>query len=467
MTEKNKSDVSFRDRISTVDESGKRKWIYPRKPKGRFHRARLIVSWFLLAIFFAGPFITWNDRPFFLFNVLGRRFVIFGVAFWPQDFHLFVLATLAAIIFILLFTVIYGRLFCGWICPQSVFMELVFRKIEYLIEGDAGKQRTLKKKPWNAEKIYKKTLKQAIFFTISFLVANTFMAYLIGAEQFYHHVTGSPTQASGAFIAIVLFSGFFYFIFAWFREQACTLVCPYGRLQGVLLDRDSIMVSYDFNRGEPRTKVSAIKEGAAYGDCIACNLCVQVCPTGIDIRNGQQLECINCTACMDACDSVMQKIKRLMGLIRYASFTTISEGIKLKPTIRMAGYSAVLILMIGLIGFLFFGRSDIETTVLRTPGVMYQKTDDGRIRNLYSIKVINKTYENLPLRFEVLDPEGGEIKLVGGELELEQNDVLESAFFILLPKETLSKVKSRIQIGIYSGDELLETVETNFMGPAL
>ncbi|MBR9978074.1 MAG: 4Fe-4S binding protein, partial [Bacteroidetes bacterium] len=278
-----KAEVTFRDRIATVDEEGGRNWIYPKKPFGRFFRWRTWVSWLLLAFLFLAPFIRINDEQLLLFNVLERKFVLFGITFWPQDFHLFVLLMIASVVFIFLFTAVYGRIFCGWICPQTIFMEMVFRKIEYLIEGDAHKQRALHAAPWTTGKILKKVSKQVIFFGISFLISNLFLAYIIGMDELLEIVTAPPSAHLTGFITILLFSGAFYFVFSWFREQVCTLVCPYGRLQGVLLDESSVVISYDFVRGEPREKFRKNVERKA-GDCVDCHQCVVVCPTGIDIR---------------------------------------------------------------------------------------------------------------------------------------------------------------------------------------
>ena len=458
--------ISYRDRIATMDEQGKRAWVHPKKPKGRKHRARFIVAMFLVAVFFAGPWIRIGGHPLLLLNVLERRFVILGQPFWPQDFHLFFLAMIATIVFILLFTVVYGRLFCGWVCPQTVFLEMVFRKIEYWIEGDRVAQMKLRARSWDEVKIFKRVAKHGIFLLISFAVANTFMAYLVGTDGFFERVTQPPTQHLGAFFGVVFFTSLFYFIFSWFREQACTLVCPYGRLQGVLLDKDSIVVSYDYVRGEQRTKPRYAKGKTDVGDCIDCSKCVQVCPTGIDIRNGTQLECVNCTACIDACDSVMDAVKKPRGLIRYASFNSIETGKPLGLTGRMIGYSSVLLVLLGLLGFLLVSRSDVETTILRTPGMLYQPVDEDHVRNLYSLKMVNKTFDPMPIQLRVVQPEEGMVNLVGTELQIESNDVVESAFFVTLPIDELEGVKTKLVIDVYTGDRKLETVKTSFMGPA-
>nr|WP_317045785.1 4Fe-4S binding protein [Brumimicrobium salinarum] len=249
----------FRDSISTVDEDGKRIWVYPKKPKGFFHKWRLVLSIFLLVLLFAAPHINIGGQPLVLIGILERKFVLFGQVFWPQDLYIFAFTMILLIVFIILFTVVFGRIFCGWICPQTIFMEFVFRKIEYWIEGDWTHQKKLNKQPWNREKIFKKTAKHSIFLLISFLIGNTFLAYIIGADELWKIQTDPLTAHLGGFIAMIVFSLVFYGVFAFLREQVCTTICPYGRLQGVLLDKDSIIVAYDHKRGEPRGRFKKMK----------------------------------------------------------------------------------------------------------------------------------------------------------------------------------------------------------------
>ncbi len=461
---------SYRDHIATVDAQGKRVWIYPKKPDGRYYQIRTYVSWILLLLLFGMPFIKINGQPLMLFNVLDRHFIIFGVVFTPQDLHLFALAMITLVVFIVLFTVVFGRLFCGWVCPQTIFMEMVFRKIEYAIEGDANQQRKLNMAPWTASKWRKKILKHTIFFLISFLIANTFLAYIIGIDELFLIISEPISQHMGGFISLVIFSGIFYFVFARFREQVCIAVCPYGRLQSVMLVKESIVVAYDWIRGEPRGKIRKKKKEEevttpALGDCIDCKLCVHVCPTGIDIRNGTQLECVNCTACMDACDGVMEKIGREKGLIRYDSLAGIEEGRKKLFTGRVWAYSSVLLILVALQVFLFSTRSEVQAVVLRTPGMLYQEVEDGYLSNLYNYQLINKTNEEINnISFHLTDPQG-RIKMVGVIPNLERQTETEGAFFIELPGEDLTDRKTTVEIEVYSGETLLDKVNTNFLGP--
>lgn len=460
-TEEKKSE-KFRDELATVTKEGKRVWIYPKKPKGRYYTARTIVSIFLLAFLFGAPFIKVNGHPFMLFNIMERKFIIFSIPFGPHDFYLFVIAMIAVFVSIFLFTVVYGRLFCGWVCPQTIFLEMVFRKIEYWIEGDYRQQMALNKAPWNSNKTFKKTLKHIIFFSLSFIIANTFLAYIIGTEELFKIITDPPSQHMAGLFAITIFSGVFYFVFSNFREQACTLVCPYGRLQGVMLDQDSIVIAYDHIRGEPRGK---LKKGVEQdlGDCVDCHLCVDVCPTGIDIRNGTQLECVNCTACIDACDDVMDKVKRPRGLIRYASLNEIESKMRKIFTPRAIGYTSVLIILIGVFSILFANRTDFDLTILRTPGMLYQEQPGDKISNLYDLKILNKTFNPMHAGLKLKNIEG-EIKLIGTDLNVEPQGVAEGKFLIIIDKEKLKGLNTPIEIQVSSDGKPIEVIKTSFLG---
>lgn len=479
----------YRDHLSTVDAEGKRVWLYPKKPGGRFYRWRSWVTVAFLVVFLVLPFVKVNGEQFLLFNVLERKFVLFGLLFTPQDFHLFVLAMLTFIVFIILFTVVFGRLFCGWVCPQTVFMEMIFRKIEYWIEGDAGEQRRLDKSPWTAEKIRKKTTKHLLIYGLSLLFTHFFLAYLIGMDEVLKIVREPISQHWGGFGAMLVFSGMFYAVFARLREQVCTTICPYGRLQSVLLVKDSIVVAYDHVRGEPRGK---LKKTAAYpdpvaqiqasvgaaptdlrsktaapkiGDCIDCKLCVHVCPTGIDIRHGTQLECTNCTACIDACDAVMAKIDRPQGLIRYDSMTGIETGRRKIFTTRVWAYTGVLLALLALDIFLIARRGTIETIILRSPGQLYQQKDATHLTNLYTYVLLNKSTRELPIELRSPTP-GAKIQIVGKAPErLAKGEKLEGAFFIEMPENQLHGRKTPIVIEIMSDGKKLDEVKTNFMGP--
>ncbi|MBK6522852.1 MAG: cytochrome c oxidase accessory protein CcoG [Bacteroidia bacterium] len=455
---------SFRDHIATIGEDGKRKWVYPSKPSGKFYNYRKLLSYVYLLVFFGLPFIKINGDPIFLINVLERKFILFGMIFWPQDLFIFGLGMLIFIVFIALFTVIFGRVFCGWACPQTIFMEMVFRRIEYWIEGDASHQKALAKAPWNEIKIFKRSAKFGLFFVFSFLIANTFLAYIIGVDELFKIATEPVSQHVAGFTSILLFTGVFFFIYSWFREQVCLIVCPYGRMQGVLLDRNSVIVAYDYLRGENRHHYKK-NETRTGGDCIDCGLCVRVCPTGIDIRNGTQLECTNCTACIDACDHMMESVGFEKGLIRYDSENGIKNKIKLAFTTRMKAYSVVLAVLISVEVFLLVTRSDYDATIIRAKGMLYQAQPNDQVSNLFTIKLVNKTRKTLPVEIKIEGVPGSKIEMVGRNLEVKGEGITQGSFFIFLNRVDIKKRKTELKIGIYSNGKLIKIVKTSFLGP--
>jgi cytochrome c oxidase accessory protein FixG len=460
---------SFRDHLATVDTKGKRKWVYAKKPTGKLYRIRTWVSWGFFILFFTLPFIKLNGRPVVMINIPEAEFIFFGKVFWPQDFFIFGIMMITFIVFIVLFTAAFGRLFCGWICPQTIFMEMLFRKVEYFIEGDAAQQRLLNKGPWTGEKIRKKTTKHIAFFILAFIIANFFLAYIIGIDELKKIIREPVGEHLGGFIAILIFSGVFYFVYIYFREQVCTVICPYGRLQSVLLDRNSMIVAYDYKRGEPRGKYK--KEIAAMadkGDCIDCFQCVHVCPTGIDIRNGTQMECVGCTACIDACNKIMDAVARPRGLIRYASENGIAGGDKLHYTGRMKFYTAILILLAGLLTLLLVSRKDVDGTIIRATGQLYQEIGTDSISNLYTIKIENKTLNAIPVQLK-LDGEmtnAGRVELVGATMiDVKKEGQGSGSFFIVLPRKVIKSVKTKLRVGIYEGNKKITELKTSFMGP--
>lgn len=455
---------SFRDKVATADKEGKRIWLFPTMPKGKLYNARTLLSIVYLIIFFTLPFIKVEGHPLFLMNVLERKFILFGQIFWPQDFFIFGLGMVVFIVFIALFTVVFGRVFCGWACPQTIFMEMVFRRIEYLIEGDGARQKMLAKQPWNTDKIIKKFSKWTIFWVVSFLIANTFLAYVIGIDELMIIIREPVSKHVGGFIGIAIFTSIFFFVYSWFREQVCTVVCPYGRMQGVLLDKNSMVISYDYMRGENRGKFKKNAE-RDLGDCVDCNQCVKVCPTGIDIRNGTQMDCINCTACIDACDAMMKAVGFETGLIRFASENNISKKEPSRFTGRMRAYSAVMVVLLGVLVYLLASRTDVGISVLRTPGQLYQELPGGVLSNLYNYKLLNKTYADKQLEFR---PENfkGEITLVGEKtLHVPKEEYLSGSLFIKIPNAEVKGRKTQLKIGVYEDGQKIATIKTSFLGP--
>ncbi len=487
---------SYRDSIATITKEGKRNLINPKKPKGKFYNLRTVFSLFYLIVFFALPFFKVHGQPLFMLNVLERKFIIFGMVFWPQDFFIFGIGMLTFVVFVIVFTVVFGRIFCGWACPQTIFMEMVFRKIEYWIDGDSGQQKQLKAMPWNSKKIWKRSFKFAVFFVISFLIDNFFLAYLISMDKLLGYIQ-HPAENVGTLVALLVFTTVFFFVYWWFREQACIVVCPYGRLQGVMLDKNSIVVAYDRLRGEPRTKggkvqyqkeqikdsdcactdckgsggcndiATKFEKSISKGDCIDCFACVRVCPTGIDIRNGTQLECVNCTACIDACDAIMTGINKPTGLIRYASENSIEKGVKLKLTGRIKGYIAVLTLLIALLFFLLVSRTDLDARLMRTAGMTYTSLPDGRISNLYNLKLVNKTHKDISFTLKLENIEG-EIEYAGGNtLTIKKENYSNLQFFVKLSRSLVKGWKTQLEIGMYAGGKRIKTITAKFIGPEI
>jgi len=465
MAKEIKRDESFRDSIATIDQDGNRKYVFPKKPSGKLHNYRLIVSWVLLAIFFITPFIKVNDEPLFLFDIVNRRFILFGQLFWPQDSYLFAILMLTVMVFIVVFTVSLGRLWCGWACPQTVFMEMLFRKVEYFIDGDANKQRRLVKQGWNFEKIWKRLIKFSIFALLALLISNTLFAWVLGTDRLFEIMQEPISENRAAFIGMMVLSGFLMFVYSWFREQVCVMMCPYGRLQSVLLDSNTIVVAYDYIRGEPKGnyKKGENRKEAEKGDCIDCRACVDVCPTAIDIRNGTQLECVNCTACIDACNKTMDRVGQPWGLIRFDSEKGISLGQKLKLNARLIAYIAVLLALFTFLNVLLFSRSDVEATILRTPGLLFQQQDDGKISNLYNIKVVNKRREQFPIEIKLMSHQG-KIVMAAGDMIVQPAASTEGVFFVYLDNSDVNG-KIPIELGVYSNDELIDEIHLTFVGP--
>jgi len=422
------------------------------------------LAWLYLAVFFIMPFIKVNGMPFMMINLPEGKFILFSKIFWPQDFFIFAIGMITFIIFIVLFTVIYGRLFCGWTCPQTVFMEFVFRPIEWLVEGSPSQQKKLNAGEWNSGKIIRKTIKHGLYLLISFVIAHTFLAYILGIDELVKIIREPLADHVGLLSGLVIFTLLFYAVFAFVRDIVCTTICPYGRLQSVMFDKDTMQIAYDYKRGEPRGKFKK-NVVRTEGDCVSCLKCVQVCPTGIDIRDGVQMECVGCTACIDACDEVMDALHFERGLIRYASENEISTGKPARFNTRMKAYTGLLGVLLVAMVFLVATRKTVDTYISRVKGQLYQEVEGGKISNLFDAKIINKTREEIPLTLK-LEGMDGTIKLVGNQqITLKKEAISEVTFFLEIPKDQIKKRSSTLRIGVYQGDEKIQTVKTKFLGP--
>lgn len=382
--------------LSTLEADGSRRWLYPRVAPGRFLTRRRIVAYLLIAVFTLLPFLTIGGKPAILLDIAARRFTLLGFTFLPTDTVLLALFMVSVLLSIFLATALLGRVWCGWGCPQTVYMEFVFRPIERLCLG----RRATGGKPRADIGGWRYPVMYLLFAIISLYLTHTFLSYFVGVQKLRTWMTESPADHWTAFMVVVVVTGAMMFNFAFFREQLCTIACPYGRFQSVLLDRQSLVISYDQRRGEPRGKMNK-KSLPVLGDCIDCKMCVAVCPTGIDIRDGLQLECVGCAQCIDACDEVMIQTERKAGLIRYSSQAAMAGEKQKLLRPRVVTYPAVILALIGLLAVMLLTRSPVDVTLLRGLGKPYFLTPAGDVENTLRLKVINRTDHPQRLRLEV------------------------------------------------------------------
>jgi cytochrome c oxidase accessory protein FixG len=458
---------SFRNELASVEKDGRRRWVYARQPAGRLYRARTLVSVFLLGFLFFAPFITVHGQPLMLLDVLNRRFVILGTLFVPQDFHIVVILALTVLVTIVLSTVIVGRIWCGWLCPQTIFMEMLFRKLEYAIEGSAEQQLRRDRGPWTLECAVRKGIKHVVFFALSFAIANVFLAWIVGAGPLYRIVTDPPNQHLAGLTAISAFSLVFYGVFARFREQACVLACPYGRMLSSLVDRRTVTVTYDRARGEPRSRIVRRHDGAsAGGDCIDCHRCVTVCPTGIDIRNGIQLECVACAACIDACNDVMLRVGRPTGLIRHTSPDAIATGSHTWLRTRVAAYAAVWIVLVAGSSFLIATRPSLDFVILRQPGTLYATVTGGDFANFYTLEAMNRSARATPITIDVVQPAGATVTVLGSSSSVPPYGVLDARLLLRLPATAVQGPTTPVRFAVRSQGQLIQQIDSAFLGPS-
>lgn len=453
---------SYKDTLYTINKQGKRQWVYPHLVKGKFFYRRSCVAYFLVAFYLLLPWVTINGQQAVLLDIAGRQFTFFGVTLWATDTIFLVFVFLGLALSLFFFTSLFGRVWCGWACPETVFLEFVFRPIERLIEGGPVQRKKLDQQPWNIEKIRKKLLMHTVRAVMAWILASTALAYFIGREPLLEMMSQSPANNLSLFLTTFVLMGLMAFQFGWFREQFCTILCPYARFQSVLLDKNSLVVGYDVNRGEPRGKLNSKEET---GDCIDCGLCVRVCPTGIDIRNGLQLECINCTACIDACNSVMKKIQRPLGLIRYDSEAVLLDRVARKFSIRPLIYALILCVIAGIFGYLFLNRNLTDFQVLRGGlDKPYTMIDTGTVNNHLHLRITNKSGEAKAYHVQV-SPDDIQSLTPLPVFTVAAGQLQTYPLFLTFKKGTLSAGKREAEIKLLAADSLIATQKFTLLGP--
>ncbi|MEE4270492.1 MAG: cytochrome c oxidase accessory protein CcoG [Thermoanaerobaculales bacterium] len=447
--------------LSTMNRDGSRRRIRPKLSKGRYHRRRRITAWALILTFSLMPILRLNGKPLMLFDIGRREFTLFGATFLPTDTFLLMLLLFSIFVGIFLVTAVLGRVWCGWACPQTVYMEFVYRPLELLVEGGRGRQLATDRSGLSARRV----IKNVVFLVVSAFLANTFLAYFVGWERLLNWMTSPPTDHPAAF-GVMLFTTLLMFAdFGWFREQTCILVCPYGRFQSVLLDRQSLIVGYDVARGEPREKIRRNVEPSG-GDCIDCGRCVATCPTGIDIRDGGlQMECVACTQCIDACDEVMARVGRPPGLVRYTSQAELETGTTTFLRPRLVVYTAVLSIMFGALAISLAGKASADVTLLRGLGAPFQTLQTGAISNQVRIKIANRSAEERSYRFELLKAEGLIMIAPENPLTVPAGETFTTAAFINADPSAFTAGELEITLRISDGVDFEKVRTYRLLGP--
>jgi len=449
--------------LSTMNRDGSRRRIRPKLSKGRYYRRRLITAWALILTFTLIPILRLNSKPLMLLDIGRREFTFFGATFLPTDTFLLMLLLFSIFVGIFLVTAIWGRVWCGWGCPQTVYMEFVFRPLEVLIEG--GRSRQIKTDAGGGFS-GRRVLKNAAFFVVSAFLANTFLAYFVGWDRLLGWMTSPPTHHPAAFGVMLGTTLLMFADFGWFREQTCILACPYGRFQSVLLDRQSLVVGYDGDRGEPRAPWRK-NEARSAGDCVECGLCVATCPTGIDIRDGAlQMECVACTQCIDACDSVMDRVGLERGLIRYTSQAELEGGRSRFVRPRLVVYSAILLIMFGTLAFSLAEKATADVTILRGLGAPFQVLPSGEVSNQIRIKIANRTRDERSYTFSLVGGDGLTLIAPENPLTVAGGDSQMTAAFINAPPSAFSAGELEVTLHLTDGVDFEETRTYRLLGPA-
>lgn len=452
------------DTLSTINQDGSKFNIHPADVKGSFTTRRRITAWLLILVYIAIPWIQINGYPAVFIDLENQRFHLFGLTLLTQDFWVFffIVSGLAFSLFVLASLV--GRVWCGWFCPYTVFLEHLYRRIERIVEGDGPKRKKLDSAPMSASKAVKRTIKWGLYILASFILAHVFLSYFISIPKVWSNMTSSPGENITQFLFIMAFTAIFTFCFGWFREQFCIILCPYGRFQSALTDDETVTVFYDFNRGEPRGKM---RKGytEAKGDCIDCKRCVNVCPTGIDIRNGLQLECVACSACVDACNDIMRKVKRPTGLIRYDSSAGINTGKRkiLRPRILM--YGVFTLLGMGALGATFISKAKpFYAGLVRMRGTTYSATAEG-VRNTFVIHLTNKRNRDVTYTIQLDDKDA--LKLQVDDRKLTVGPLAEGSLTlsVLSPIDHYTGAKD-IHFSVTADDSSELDLPARFLGPS-
>ncbi len=454
----------FRETLYTIDKTGARKWVYPAFQKGFFRSRRTVVISVLMGLYLLMPWIVINGEQAVRIDLLERKLTVLGATLWATDtIYLFILlGSLAFALFF--FTAVLGRVWCGWACPQTVFLEFLFRPLETLIEGNASKRRRRDQSPWTLEKVLVKGTKFFVFALVAWVLASTLLAYFVGREELLSMMSRSPTHHLSLFVLTVALMALLLFQFGWFREQFCTVLCPYARFQSVLLDPDSLVVGYDAKRGEPRGK----QGGAGHGDCVNCGLCVRVCPTGIDIRNGLQLECVQCASCIDACDSIMTKIGKPTGLIRYATENTLQGKMLRVIRPRVLVYGAILstYLIVGAVAI--SNRKDTDFQVIRVVhDSSFTVTADGTVTNHFKVHIGNKATKPQTYSIRVVDADQVKAVVPVDPFPVAAGELGNLPLFVQFPKSLLQRGSATVVLELFSSEHSEGRQKVGLIGPDL